>query len=46
MNSNMDNEFLKLAKENGKIRNIKEAFEEYPVEEEWHQGKIEKIMPL
>ncbi len=46
MNSNMDNEFLKLAKEKGKIRNIKEAFEEYPVEEEWHQGKIEKIIQL
>lgn len=36
MNSNISDEFLKLAKENGKIRNIKETFQEYPVEKEWY----------
>ena len=41
-----DNQFLRIAKEKGKIRDIKEAFEEYPVEEEWHQGKIEKILQV
>lgn len=33
----MENEmsdFLKFAKEKGKIRDVSEAFEEYPVEEE------------
>ena len=40
------NEFLKMAKEKGKIRDIREAFQEYPVEEEWHQGKIEKILQV
>ena len=36
-------DFLKYAKEKGKIRDLSEAFEEYPVEEEWHKGKIENI---
>ena len=44
--SEQDNQFLRIAKEKGKIRDIKEAFEEYPVEEEWHQGKIEKILQV
>lgn len=37
-------DFLKFAKEKGKIRDIKEAFEEYPVEEEFHKGKIESFL--
>ena len=37
-------DFLKFAKEKGKIRDVSEAFVEYPVEEEWHQGKIENIL--
>ena len=40
------NEFLKIAKEKGKIKDVREAFQEYPVEEEWHQGKIEKVLEL
>ena len=40
------NEFLKIAKEKGRIRDVREAFEEYPVEEEWHQGKIEKVLQV
>ena len=41
----MDNEisdFLKFAYEKGRIKDITEAFKEYPPEEEWHKGKIEK----
>lgn len=34
-------EFMKFAYECNKVRDIKEAFEEYPVEEEWHKGKID-----
>lgn len=37
-------EFIKLAYSKGKVRDIEEAFEEYPVENEWHQGKIENII--
>lgn len=37
-------DFLKFAKEKGKIKELDEAFKEYPVEEEWHQGKIENIL--
>lgn len=37
-------EFLKIAYEHDKVRNLKEAFEEYPVDEEWHKGKIENIV--
>ena len=38
--------FLEIAKEKGRIKDIKEAFEEYPVEEEWHKGKSENILTL
>lgn len=31
-------EFWKWAEQNGKIKNVSDAFEEYPVEEEWHKG--------
>ena len=37
-------DFLKIAYEKGKVKNVQEAFEEYPVEEEWHQGEIENIL--
>lgn len=37
-------DFLKFAKEKGKIKDVKEAFEEYPVEEEFHKGKIESFL--
>ena len=36
--------FLKFAQEKGKIKEVEEAFQNYPVEEEWHQGKIENIL--
>ena len=44
--SEIQNDFLKIAKENGRIRELEEAFEEYSVEEEWHKGRIEKILSL
>lgn len=37
-------EFMKFAYKCNKVRDIKEAFDEYPVEEEWHEGKIENIL--
>ena len=37
-------EFLKYAYKQGKIKNVEEAFKEYPVEEEYHKGKIENIL--
>jgi len=37
-------DFLKTAYKYNKIKDLDEAFEEYPVEEEWHKGKIENIL--
>ena len=37
-------EFLKFAYEHGKVREVKEAFEEYPVEKEWHKGAVELVV--
>ena len=37
-------EFLKIAYEKGKVKDSKEAFKEYPVENEWHKGNIELVL--
>ncbi len=37
-------DFLKFAKEKGKIKDLEEAFNEFLVEEEWHKGKIENLL--
>ena len=37
-------DFLKLAYQHNKVRDLEEAFEEFPVEEEWHKGKIENVL--
>ncbi len=37
-------DFLKIAYEHAKVKDLKEAFEEFPVEEEWHKGKIENVL--
>ena len=37
-------EFLKLAYKYDKVKNLEEAFEEFPVEEEWHKGKLENVL--
>ena len=34
-------EFLKTAYKRGKVKDVQEAFEEYPVENEWHKGNEE-----
>ena len=37
-------EFLKIAYKYGRVKNLEEAFEEFPVEEEWHKGKVENVL--
>lgn len=37
-------DFLKIAYEHGKVKDLNDAFEEYPVEEEWHKGKVENVL--
>lgn len=37
-------EFLRIAYKYGKVKELKDAFEEYPVEEEWHKGKLENVL--
>lgn len=37
-------DFMKFAYKCNKVRDVKEAFEEYPVENEWHKGKIENVL--
>ena len=37
-------DFLKTAYKYGKVKDVKEAFEEYPVEEEWHKGQSENVL--
>ena len=37
-------EFLKMAYKYGRVKDLEEAFEEFPVEKEWHEGKIENVL--
>lgn len=37
-------DFLEFAYKQGKVKEAKEAFEEYPAEKEWHKGKIENVL--
>ena len=37
-------DFLKIAYKYNKVKDIKEAFEEFPPEEEWHKGKKENVL--
>ena len=37
-------DFLKVAYEHGRVKDLKDAFEEYPVDEEWHKGKLENVL--
>ena len=39
-----ENNFLKKAYKYNRIKDLKDAFEEYPTEEEWHKGKIENVI--
>lgn len=36
-------DFLEKAKKSGRIKELEKAFKEYPVEEEYHKGKIENV---
>ena len=37
-------DFLKIAYKYNRVKDLKEAFEEYPVEEECHKGKIKNVL--
>lgn len=37
-------DFLKTAYRYGRVKDLKEAFEEFPVDEEWHKGKVENVL--
>jgi len=37
-------DFLKIAYKYNKVKDVSEAFKKYPVEEEWHEGKIESVL--
>ena len=37
-------DFIKLAYKYGKVKEVQEAFKEYPVENEWHKGNIELVV--
>lgn len=39
-------DFLKTAYKYNKVKDLKEAFEEYPVEDEWHEGKLENVLKV
>lgn len=36
-------EFMKLAYKYGRVKDLNEAFKEFPVEDEWHKGEIENF---
>lgn len=44
MNENNLSEFMKTAYKYGKVKDLQEAFQDFPVEEEWHKGRIENII--
>ncbi len=37
-------DFLKIAYKYGKVKDLEEAFKEFPVEEEWHKGKVDNVL--
>lgn len=37
-------DFLKTAYKYGRVKALEEAFKEFPVEEEWHKGKVENVL--
>lgn len=37
-------DFLKIAYKYNRVRELKDAFEEFPVEEEWHKGNLENVL--
>ena len=39
-------QFIKTAYKYNRVKDLKDAFEDYPVESEWHKGKIENIIKI
>lgn len=39
-----NDEFIQFINSHGGVKDVIEAFKEYPPEEEWHKGKIENIL--
>lgn len=39
-----NSDFVRFVNEHGGAHDISEAFKEYPVEEEWHKGKIDNVI--
>ena len=37
-------DFIKFAYKNGDVKDVKDAFDEFPPEEEWHHGRIENVI--
>lgn len=37
-------DFLKIAYKHNKVKDVKEAFVEFPVEEEWHKGNVHGVV--
>lgn len=37
-------EFIKLAYKKGRVREVEQAFVDFPPELEWHKGKIEYVL--
>ena len=37
-------QFMKVAYKYNRVKDLKDAFEDYPVENEWHKGKVENII--
>lgn len=39
-----ENDFIKLAYKYNKVKDLSDAFKEYPTNQEWHEGKIENVI--
>ena len=37
-------DFLKIAYKYNRVKDLEEAFDEFPTEDEWHKGKIENVL--
>ena len=44
MKNKEESDFIIFAYEKKKVKDITDAFDEYPPEEEWHKGKIENVL--
>ena len=40
----LSNELIKKLQESGRIKDVDEAFKEFPVEKEWHKGDIDSFL--